>query len=392
MKLLAIDWATVPLATDADANAVWAQIAPTGADWEAKLDEVPVASARPLAIALLHGGNFVCSPAQPVADCTRPPLDIDEPSPNAGLTDPCLRRLLALWSIAAIEDDDLPAVIDALRAIVTIPPPESQLVAAAIEAVPETDSAQRLELLALAYKAGQRDLANGMVGTLDEAHLIAAVQNHRIDAALDVLAAESHRAVYLSAVTDELLAPKARALAISELVSAEDKLTPEVRKALVTATKSADCLVAATAARSLEIRGDKRFVPRRPITRSQPAFMRALCVLASYERLQPNDEGSLLASFVPAKGLERVLVTFDGLSETDADGDGDPHTARTLDLVPRAEVMLPEIDDLIRAFRNCKGTTCSSPDREFTFGLKVIGGGLQLARLEVIERPPCPTR
>jgi len=57
-KLLSIDWETIPLATEADALAVWKTIAPTGADWEAKLDEIPVPKARPLAIALLHGGSF----------------------------------------------------------------------------------------------------------------------------------------------------------------------------------------------------------------------------------------------------------------------------------------------------------------------------------------------
>src|SRR5687768_17147438 len=81
-KLLSIDWSTVPLATEADALAVWKAIAPTGADWEGKLDEIPVASARPLAIALLHGGNFTCTPKpQPVVDCAPLVLDVAEPSP-----------------------------------------------------------------------------------------------------------------------------------------------------------------------------------------------------------------------------------------------------------------------------------------------------------------------
>ena len=390
--LLSIDWATVPLATEADANAVWKQIAPTGEDWEAKLDEIPVAKAGPLAIALLHGGNFTCVPPQPPRDCAGPVLDVDGPAPTATLADPCLRRLLALWSIGALEDADVPQVMDSLRAIVAIPPPESQLVAAAIQAVPESDHDRRLELLAIAFKAGQRDLANGHVGVLDEAHLIAAVQKHHLDGALDALSAETHRKVFLAAITDEALAPKARAEAISELVAADDKLAPDAAAALVAATKSKDCYVAAQAARSLEVRGDKRFVPRRPRTRSPDAMMRALCVVASYERLQPNDESSLLPSFVPPKGLEHVKVLFDPLSETDTDGDGDPRTERSVNLIPKADVIVPEIDDLIRAFRRCKGTTCSSDDRDFRFGFKVISGELWLASIELVDRPPCPGR
>ena len=301
-RLLAIDWSTVALGTDAEANAVWAQIAPTGDDWEAKLEEVPVAAGRPLAIALLRGGNVTCVPPRPPMDCVHPPLDVDPPAPTAGLGDPCLRRMLALWSIAQLEDDDLPKIKDALRAIAAVPPPESQLVAAAIEAIPEDQHADRLELIAIAFAAGQHELANRLVGPLDEAHLIAAVQQHHIDGALEMLSAEAHRAVYLRVITDERVAPRARAQAIGELISDDDKLTPETRTALVAAAKAKDCLVAAAAARALEIRGEPRYVPRRPRTRSPDVMMRALCVLASYERLLPNDETSPFASFVPTEG------------------------------------------------------------------------------------------
>ena len=390
--LLSIAWDTVPLASDADANAVWKQIAPTGEDWEAKLDEIPVAKAGPLARALLHGGNFTCVPAQPKQDCSKLILDVDGPAPTATMADPCLRRLLALWSIAALDPDDVPLVLDALRAIVAIPPPESQLVAAAIEAVPESDPAGRLELLGIAFKAGQRDLANGHVATLDEPHLIEAITKLHMDGPLDVLSVDTHRSVFLAAITDEALGPKARAEAISELVAPVDKLPADARAALATAVKAKDCYVAAAAARALEVRGDKRFVPRRPRTSSPDVMMRALCMLASYERFQPNDESSLLPAFVPARGLDHVVVAFDALSEVDTDGDGDPRTERTANLIPRAEVVVPEIDDMVRAFRHCKGTTCSSDDREFRFGLKRVGGELWLASIELVERPPCPGR
>jgi len=392
-KLLAIDWAQVPLATEADAHAVWATIAPTGADWEAKLDEIPVAQARPLARALLRGGNFTCMPAQqPVVDCAPLVLDVPSPADAATLADPCLRRLLALWSVAALEPEDLPAVVDALRGIAALPPPESQLVAAAIQAIPEADMDRRLELVAIAYRAGQRDLANGLLGSLDEAHLIEAVTRHHIDGALEVLSAEGHRATYLRAVTDEALPSRARTSAITDLVATDDLLAKDLGTALLAAVKSKDCEVAAAAARALASRGDKRFVPSRPRTTRPDAMMRGLCVLASYERLQGNDEPSLLASYLPAKGLERVLIAFDALAEIDTDGDGDPRTERTNELVPRSDVVVPEVDDLVRAFRRCTGTTCTSNDRDFTFGFKPGPGGLVLARLEIAERPPCPTR
>ena len=121
--------------------------------------------------------------------------------------------------------------------------------------------------------------------------------------------------------------------------------------------------------------------------------MRALCVLASYEPLQRPGESSPLATFVSGaagKGLERVLIEYDALSDTDPDGDGDPHTKHSVDIIPRAELSLPEGEDLARAMKRCTGTTCRSVDREFRFSFRPSGGQLWLSKLEVVERPPCP--
>jgi hypothetical protein len=379
----------VKITTQADALALWQTIAPSGADWNDKLDELPADLDRPLALALLRTGNFRCMPARPPRDCLAPQFDVDAPVATAGLGDPCLRRLLALWAIEQLEPEDVPSVMDALRAIVAIPPPESQLVVAAIHLVPESDPVHRLELLAIANQSGQRELANVNVGSLDEPYLIEAVTKHHIDGALDVLSATGHRAIYLAAVTDEALTSKARASAITELVAAEDKLSPEVHAALVKATASPSCAVAASAVRALEQHGDTKYLPNRPNARTVQPMMRALCVLASYEQLQRADESSLLATYVPAKGLERIAVEYDALAEVDDDGDGDPHTRRSAELVPRAEVVIPEIDDFVRALQHCKGTVCASDDRQFQLGWKTIAGELRLYRLEITERPPC---
>jgi hypothetical protein len=394
VKLLAIDWTAVAIRDDADALALWKQIAPTGEDWEAKLDEIPgrLPVARQLAVALLHEGNFTCMPAVIAKDCAKPVFDVDPPRPTATLADPCLRRLLALWSITQLDDDDLPNVRAAFRAISTIPPPESQLVAAAIQRLPEDDHDARFELLAIAWKAGQRDVVNGSLNRLDVPHIVDAATKLHIDGALEVLSAEGYRSAYLGAVTDERLASPARTQAIVDLVAtvvtppnapagAIDKLPADLTTALVAATRSPDCTVAAAAARALDQHGDHRFLPRR----GSGAAMRAMCVLVSYESLQRNDEASLLASFVPARGLELGRVTYDALSDTDSDGDGDPHTERSVELVARSEVVVPEIDDLIRAMHHCSGTICQSDDREFRFTWKAGW----LTRLDVIDRPPC---
>jgi hypothetical protein len=141
-------------------------------------------------------------------------------------------------------------------------------------------------------------------------------------------------------------------------------------------------------------RGEASFAPRRPASHNPAVLMRGMCVLASYERLQTADEPSLLPTYVPTRGLERVTVTYDALSDTDTDGDGDPHTAHAVDLVKASEAVLPDLDDLVRAMRHCTGTTCVSNDREFRFTWKPFGprGQLELAKLEIADRPPCQDR
>jgi len=387
-RLLDIDWAKVALTSEAEALALWQRIAPTGADWEDKLEELPAALAHPMAIAVLHGGNFTCAPP-PAGDCAKPLYDVPPPADAAGFGDPCLRRLLALWSLAQLDDDDLPAVKAALLGIAAIPPPESQLVAAAIHTIPEAAHDARLELLSIAWRAGQHELVDGAVGALDEAHLITAARKHHITGALDVLSAEGHRAVYLAAINDDALATRARTSAIGDLAALDDKLPDDLRAALAAAVTSKDCAVAAAAARALDQHGDHRFVPRHPRTTNPGQLMRAMCVLASYESLQHNDEASLLSTYLPARGLERVTITYDPLSEVDSDGDGDPHTTHTADLVARGDAVLPELEDLVRAMQHCTGTICVSDDHEFRFVWKPSGSERLLSRIELADRPPC---
>lgn len=390
-RLLAIDWAHTALASDDDARALWRRIAPTGADWDDKLAEVPATAAAPLARALLRDGNVTCA-TPPTGTCAKQAYEVPAPAETAGLDDPCLRRLLALWSLAQL-DEDVPAELDEpLRALAAIPPPESQLVASALHARRSAAQDVRLELLGIAWRAGHRDLVEAELGGLDSAHQVAAVQRHHIGGALEPLPASEFRAVYVAAITDDALDARARTAAITELTAGVDALPTDVRNALVAATKARDCAVAAAAARALDQRGDHRFVPKRPSAAGQPALpraMRAMCVLASYEALQGNAESSLLASYLPARGLERVTIAYDALSDTDPDGDGDPHTTQTVELVARDDAVLPELEDLARAMQRCTGAICVSDDHEFRFVWKSIGGQLMLIRLDVAERPPC---
>ena len=317
--------------------------------------------------------------------CVTQLVDIPEPAPTATFDDPCLRRVLSLWAFSQLDDTDLPAVHDALRALAALPPPESELVVAAIGALPEADQDGRLELIGIAAAVGQLEIANRLVGALDEPHLILGVTKLHLAGALEILSAAGDRAAYLAAITDEQMPPAARAQAIIELVGATDKLVPDARAALVAAAASPACAVAARAAKALADRGEGRFVPRKPVGRTDAQLMRSLCVLASFERLQGADEASLLPGYLPAKGLERDTVTYDLSSTAD-----DTHLVHAVDLIPRAEAVLPDLDDLVRALRNCVGTTCSSGERDYRFTWKPGPGGQPLlTRMELQDRPAC---
>ena len=389
-KLLDIDWSAVAISNDTDASSLWQRIAPTGVDYTEKLDEVPEGEiTNKLAEAMLRSGNFTCVQPPAPHDCAMPAVDVPEPAPSATLVDPCLRRVLAIWAISQLDDHS--RVRDALRAIVAIPPPESELTAIALKALPETDGSGRLELLAIAMRAGHRELVNGNLGGLDDAHLIEAVQKHHIDGALDLMSAESNRAVFIAAIGDEQLFPGARAQSIAELVAADgDKLGTDAHAAIVRATRSADCGVAASAARFLVRSGEKKFAPAKPRTGKTSAMLRALCVLANYEAGLRPDEPTFLLGYIPKKGLELVTTTYDPYNDVDTDGDGDPHTEHKSEIVSRDQVTLPESEDMMRALRSCSGTTCKSAEREFRFVFK--GADLLLTRLEVTERPPCNKR
>jgi hypothetical protein len=400
-KLLAIDWNATTLASDADALALWQRIAPTGDDFEEKLTEIPDgAAAHQLALALLRGGNFTnCSAPAPATTCSLVPQDVPWPAPDATLADPCLRRVIALWALEQLDEDDVAPMRDTLRALAALPPPESVLVFHAIRTVPEDDIAGRFDLMAIAWRAGQHELVNGMMSNLDEAHLEDALMKLHIDGALAPLAVEGHRAAFLAAVTDEQLAPGARIDAIHELVIVADqasgsdkpaaKLPGDLRAALIAAGKAGDCAVAAAAARALDQHGDRSLVPKLPRSRSPDVLMRRLCVLASFEHMQHSDEPSYFPTYLPTRGLELVRVSYDPSSEADLDGDGDIHTEHVRQLVKPDEAVLPEIEDLERAMHHCKGTVCRSDDREFRFTFQPGAGGLLLSRLEVADLPPC---
>jgi hypothetical protein len=372
-KLLAIDWDKLALGSDADALALWKQIDPHGADWQEKLYEVPAGEiSQALAKALLRQGNFTCVHQVPVASCPKRTFaELDTPIDTADFNDPCLRRGLALWAFDQLNQPDLEQLRPALDAIAAIPPPESDLVEDALRGDHDNpDQTERVELLVRAWNAGQRDIAGASIGGLDDQHLVELARKDHVDAALEILSIQDQRAVFLAAMTDPKLEPKTRMQVVADLLDAQPtEPGSDGRAALLAAAKSTSCEVAAAAAHALV----KYHILGAP---KPPATMRTLCVVASYEQLQQENETSPLSELIPARGLELVRVTND----PDAGSD-----ARSIDLIPSYAAVFPESDDIVRAFEHCKSSTCVSEEHEFHF---TIRGGL-LTRLEIDDRPDC---
>ena len=384
--VLTIDWSTVKLATESDALALWTTIAPTGEDWRERVDEVPSTFTKPLALALLHQGNVQCPTEAPHACTKQPALTVF--NPDATLADPCLRRELAMWSFDQLDRADLPALRDALKQLVALPPPESQLVADALQFAESGDQDLRLELLGIAWKAGQRELVNGQFGGFDEAHLLQAATVLHIDGAFDGLSAQNQRAVFLKALGDEQLLSVTRAHLMSELLGDQDVMAPDLKAALIAvATKATDCQAAAAAAAELVAHDAPQFAPGRPRSAKPEAFVHGLCVIAAYESHLRADQTSPFSSLLPARGLELTRVTYDAYSDVDTDGDGDVHTEHIHDLVPRANASVPEAGDLQLALQHCTKLTCSSEDHDFKL---TVANGV-LTKLEIVDRPPCQT-
>jgi len=201
------------------------------------------------------------------------------------------------------------------------------------------------------------------------------------------LTAESQRAVFLKAVGDDQLQAATRAHVMAELLGDQDILEPDLKTALIAvATKSHDCDAAAAAAHELVAHDVAAYAPTRPRSGTTDAIVHGLCVLAAYEGHLRADQTSPFSSFLPARGLELVRVTYDPYSDVDTDGDGDPHTEHVSELLPRANAMVPEAGELELALQHCtKQLTCSSDDHDFKLTLK---NGL-LARLEIVDRVPC---
>lgn len=345
--LLAIDWSSVRLPDEAAALALWQRIAPTGADWELRLGELPDDDAllKPLALALLREGGFACPASSACVDA-----GFSELAATATLSDPCLRRELALWAFGRLDEEDAAGLADALVSIVVLPPPEEELVSEAFELVPAGQDALLLRMNEAARAAGHGELADRSLQWLSPAGLETAARTLHADGAFQLLEVATDRELFVAAITDSKLRPATR-LAVMEELAAEPPLAKAVRVALRKVVSDPRCEVAGAALRLLERAGDKLPPPPR---RTLAAALRALCVGAARSSEEPLD--SYLRELVSRKGL--VVIDHAALAEDAGELSGDT-------LAPDEVYVLPFGEELAGALERCQGTTCLGPGVRF---------------------------
>jgi hypothetical protein len=304
LGLLALDWKALRMETQADALAVWAQIAPTGADWRLKLAEIPSDDKMRtlLAQALLNGGNFACPVLTAADHCgVATPVDFFEMADNAGFADPCLRRELAFWSLAQLNDTDATSVEDGLLDIAKLPAPEQELISAGFDLLPVDVEGDRLALLMIEQlpDASSRELK---VPTLSVAAAEIALTKLRYEPAAEVLNPAQHESALLQAVHDSKISSQRRFLIAKELLQPSSSALG-VRKAVIDDLKSEaanDCRIGGIwqAANGAAVKGSSSKSPKEHFRAVCRAFHAGTSIAAVHDKrsisrtsqMRPGDE------------------------------------------------------------------------------------------------------
>jgi hypothetical protein len=409
-----IDWDAVSYATDDEALAIWARLGLDGENVSERLAWVPELDAlrEAMAKAILREGNFACPPIAKPLSCEKNLLEFPELRAEQTLTDPCLRRELALWALGEVGDDVLTGELAPdLIALAGLPPPEEELNRAALYRV--EDTTLRLQMLDAAERAGNETIADENLGNLSASGLEAAVLQHHIDGALIALGVDGSLNLYLQAMVDPALRPETRAYAARELGSYASDIDPggphteAIVAALDRARLAADCALAGAALDALEMIEGTARAPTLTRASKPDAYARALCV-ALHRQDESSAQAELLDQITPKGVVVEERFQDDGrvqqlwleypdepdanrdgapdVAEADPDGDGDPTTWVEAQRVPREGLdELPIWTEVRRALQTCKSAECQVPDQQVWFKLhwkKGPKGRRQLAKIE----------
>ncbi len=387
----------------------WDELGITGENWRERLDTIDPAARPQMAMSLLRGGGFDC-PEQPAPPGTcAPPATLREAKQESTLTDPCLRRLLALWAIDQLSDDDLYLMFDELTELVELGPPEVALATAVLERF--VTGFEAVQLRWVAEFAGHEELPDiNVVSSLSEDELRRAARDLHYDAAVIALDARVELELYLYALDDTNLQLDTRLEVMERLAGAYPDLDEDqqisIRMALRWTSRNGDCLEAAIATKLLStLRGGSGIV-----LHSGPFDSEAGVVAATCAGLAMGVRGSAWKQVISKQGIEvaaeredpfRVDALWtkypfaydhdlDGAPDVpEADPDGDGNVATTREETTRRwhkRFTLPYADELKLALPHCKDNICKVPDSTVWFELDIARERGTKLRLRGIER------
>jgi hypothetical protein len=330
--------------TPEDALALWKKLAPTGADYPAKLASIPDDEAvrGPMALALLAGGQFECTEVVEYEECGQERVEWKDLDPKWDFDNPCLRRRLVEWALDEIQGKDVDKVGAQLVAMAKLKLPEDELPQAVnleVSTNSDVSEALRLDVYGALTESEREDLVD--VSGLSEEGLVTAAVNHGIDAAAVKLHEVRHMNELAELLNTGAMSDETRGQILERLSSIKE---PVVTAAIAKLTGDENCSLAMEAAEILAQRGDQSYLPRQRKGMSADEAEHVICMLMKDSDSTRGD--TRLAEFIHPDG---VTVTEEIQDPWEADaGPDDPaeekeEPLRALDDVkPRIE---PVLDD-----------------------------------------------
>ena len=356
-------------ASSAAALALWKKLAPTGADYHQKLASIPADPAvrRPMALALLSGGDFACTRTVQYSECGEDRLEWADLDPAATFEDPCLRRRLALWALPELDAAEVATLADTILGFLEMEEPEAELQPAALAALARGPEALRLRAYSVAMARGMEEKID--VTGLSEEGLVLAARHLGIDAAALALDRGRHLEHLAALLNDDAaMREETRGEILERLSEVQGVIATEaIRKRAATGP----CGLAMDAALALERRGDGSFLPRRWPHEDEDAARFALCL-----SMHDTDEGrarALLESFVGPEGVRVTRTERSEWAHMDRDPDAGPLEEEP-DAGAEVVTSLDEIAELVAQTIEFENVDPTWERREVSFALAKDGG------------------
>jgi hypothetical protein len=264
-----------------------------------------------------------------------------------------VQRKAVQWALDAttLTKIDVGQLMNELLAIAELPPPEDELVMAAVRLVESKQPELRVPLLE-ALLAGKRlELANKSAVGLSPRDLQRAANELHLDAPALALSDTKQRAAVLTALLDEALQPETR---LALLARAAAQPGPDLLDALIALSDKSDhCELSMRASLQLAAQGKKQYLPK--ADGDSASLARELC------RNVHDTDGArqlrLWRSVVPPTG---TITVTSHLDDDFADRDEDGQKVEAKDETSKITRKRASVDDLDAVWGAGRAPVCSA--------------------------------